>query len=357
MITATPIHELRHAQGDPSLVLDALPKGRLDFASSGRDALVRALRLVGVRAGGRVLLPSYICGSVVAAVEAVGGIPAFYPTAPTLTIDRTGFDEALAREDAQAAVVVHYFGAVDPQFDGISETLERRGVPMIEDCAHALFGARQGVPLGSRGSAAVFSPRKSLPMRDGGIVRVRGTDTFSCRETPSPTGARLPPRGLKDRLPLRVRGWLLSSRSVRLQRVAMDDRRPIEERPMSDASRRTLFSCDPRAIASRRRANATAAVRALEGAPHLRPLAGEPSGGDSPLGVPVLVRDRDEVAKRLYRRGLLFPIMWERIPDLPSRLSGGAHALSRTILLVPVHQDLEPSVVEQACQTLLRLAR
>ena len=66
---------LAHAPARASL-LD-LPAVR--FTTSGRAAIWHALRLIGLKPGDRVLMPSYHCMSMIAPVVLLGGEVEFYP--------------------------------------------------------------------------------------------------------------------------------------------------------------------------------------------------------------------------------------------------------------------------------------
>ena len=88
-------------------------------------------------------------------------------------------------------MVVHYAG-VACEMDAIAEIAVRRGIPIVEDNAHGLFGKYKGRPLGSFGCMATqsFHETKNFTCGEGGailindarfveraeIIREKGTD-------------------------------------------------------------------------------------------------------------------------------------------------------------------------------------
>ena len=135
------------------------------FYGFARRALTEALRLAGA-AGGRVLLPAFICRDLLSAVAAAGAEPAFYHTRPDLSPET----DPASWPDARAVLAVDYFGfpAALAPFEAYSR---RTGALVIEDAAHALFSRDAGGRLlGTRAPLGILSLRKSLPLPNGGVL-------------------------------------------------------------------------------------------------------------------------------------------------------------------------------------------
>lgn len=144
-------------------VLD-LPHVKL--VTSARFAIALALQELGVGAGDEVLVPAFHCVSMIEPVAWSGATPRLYPLDGNL---RVGLDE-LTRTDlsrVKAMLVTHYFGFPQPM-RAISAFCTERGIGLIEDCAHAMFGMADGKPIGSWGDFAAVSMMKFLPVYDGG---------------------------------------------------------------------------------------------------------------------------------------------------------------------------------------------
>lgn len=161
----------------------------LRFYSHGRNALAEALRLAGV-AGGSVLIPSFICRDLLAAVAAAGARPCWLP------LDAGFRPEAPPGRwpEARAVIAVDFFGW--PQdLAAYEEYARRTGAVIVEDAAHALFSrAADARLLGTRAPLGILSLRKSLPLPDGAALLAG--PAYGTR-LPPPLPHRAPGRRLK----------------------------------------------------------------------------------------------------------------------------------------------------------------
>ena len=135
------------------------------FYGYARRALAEALRLAGA-AGGRVLLPAFVCRDLLSAVAAAGAEPAFYGVRPDLSPDA----DPQRWPDARAVLAVDYFG-FPAELAPFESYARRTGAVVIEDAAHALFSKDAGGRLlGARAPLGLLSLRKSLPVPNGGAL-------------------------------------------------------------------------------------------------------------------------------------------------------------------------------------------
>lgn len=76
------------------------------------------------------------------------------------------------------AIMLMHYGGYPCDLDEIYALADARGIPIIEDCAHACGSTYKGQPVGSRGSLHAFSFHavKNLPMGDGGALTVRSEE-------------------------------------------------------------------------------------------------------------------------------------------------------------------------------------
>ncbi|HEX5126590.1 MAG TPA: DegT/DnrJ/EryC1/StrS family aminotransferase, partial [Rhodocyclaceae bacterium] len=137
-----------HALNGPRIaslpsVLDA-PHTQL--TTSGRAAIALALRVLDVRSGDRVLVPTYHCPTMIAPVVGCGGQPLFYPIDAQGNAD-IGWLEKADTRGVRALLAAHYFG-IPRSFSALRAFCDARGIALIEDCAHALFGRSEGRPIG-----------------------------------------------------------------------------------------------------------------------------------------------------------------------------------------------------------------
>ncbi|MEB3264114.1 MAG: DegT/DnrJ/EryC1/StrS family aminotransferase [Synechococcus sp.] len=143
--------------------------------NSGTDALILALRALGIGPGDEVITVSFSFFATAEAISAVGATPVFVDVDPaTYLIDLEQIEAAITPA-TRALLPVHLFGRpVD--MERICAIAAAHGLRVIEDCAQATGASWAGRPVGSWGDAGCFSffPTKNLGAAgDGGAVTCR----------------------------------------------------------------------------------------------------------------------------------------------------------------------------------------
>ncbi len=140
--------------------------------SSGTDALVLALRAVGVRPGQSVIVPNFGFFATPEAVSLIGATPRFVDIRKTdFTIDPAAVEAAIDSSTA-AILPVHLFGC-PADMQSIRDVAGRHGIAVVEDAAQSFGASENGLPTGGLGDAGCFSfyPTKILgAFGDGGMV-------------------------------------------------------------------------------------------------------------------------------------------------------------------------------------------
>ncbi len=148
--------------------------------NSGTDALILALRELGVRPGDEVITTPFTAIPTYAAIHHVGAVPVFVDIeADTFLMDLAQVDAAITPR-TRGVVPVHLFGnAVDVEALRAIVGVNRF---ILEDCAQAHGAEVRGRRVGSLGDAAAFSfyPTKNLgAYGDGGMVTTNDPDLAS----------------------------------------------------------------------------------------------------------------------------------------------------------------------------------
>ena len=141
------------------------------LTTSCTHALEMSMLLVDLAPGDEVICPAFTFVSTANAVALRGARPVFVDVRPdTLNLDERLLEAAITPR-TKAVIVVHYAG-VACEMDEILAIAARRGIAVIEDNAHGLFGHYKGRPLGSLGamSALSFHETKNLTCGEGGAL-------------------------------------------------------------------------------------------------------------------------------------------------------------------------------------------
>ena len=141
--------------------------------SSGTAALHVTLLGLGIGPTDQVAVPSYVCSAVLHAVRYVGAEPLLVDVDPTtFNVDPSHLRKVLTPR-TRAVIVPHMFGLPAD----LAELLEL-GLPVIEDCAHALGATYHDRPVGGWGDVAVFSfyATKMITTGEGGMIATNSAE-------------------------------------------------------------------------------------------------------------------------------------------------------------------------------------
>lgn len=127
-----------------------------------------------------VILAAYNFHVMPTMVRAADFIPVFIDIEPrTYNIDTKQLKQAIS-EKTTAILVTHMYG-LPADMDSILRLADKAGVPVIEDCAHALGATYKGRLVGTFGNAAIFSlsMSKPLPCGGGGMTAMRDPEMLA----------------------------------------------------------------------------------------------------------------------------------------------------------------------------------
>ncbi len=140
------------------------------MVDSGSNALYLAVKLLELRPGSEIILPSLTWVSCAQAVLLAGHVPVFADVEMDTNNLTAELIEAQITTRTGAVMVVHFAGKpVD--MDPILEL----GLPLIEDAAHAVSSSYKGRSCGTMGDVGIFSfdAVKNLTAGEGGGVAMR----------------------------------------------------------------------------------------------------------------------------------------------------------------------------------------
>jgi len=165
--------------------------------SSGTAALHLALRLVGVRPGDEVLVPTLTFCATANAVVYCGARPVFIDADPATwcmnpALVEQAFGARALGKRPRAVVTVDLYGQC-ADYDAISAVCAEHGVPIVEDAAEALgatYRARQAGSLGELGVLS-FNGNKIITTGGGGML-LTDRDEWAARARYLATQARDP---------------------------------------------------------------------------------------------------------------------------------------------------------------------
>ncbi len=345
------------------------------YVTSARVAIALALQRLGVGHGDRVLVPAYHCLSMVEPIVFCGAVPCFFPLTPKLEVPL----DALEHYDltgVRAILITHYFGF--PQaMQSICAFAHAHGIPVIEDCAHAVFGRADGRPIGSWGDYAAVSLMKFFPVYDGGclasatlplddLTLQRPSRRFEAKALlnsierglfyqrfPGVQAAAKTTLMVKDAMWRgfkRLRAGRNGTPHAYHDPAASEGVNGLDpawlDRRISFASQQLVEHLPVARIIARRRNNYQRLDSALRDLPDARPLFDALPDGVVPYVFPLLVERPERVFRRLKTDGV--PLFrWERLWNDEAALADPLSARYATeIFQLPCHQELTDADLE-----------
>ncbi|RMH59111.1 MAG: DegT/DnrJ/EryC1/StrS family aminotransferase [Candidatus Hydrogenedentota bacterium] len=146
--------------------------------ASGTDALMLALKALGIGPGDEVITVSYTFSATVTAIELTGATPRLVDIRPdSYTIDTRRIESAITAR-TRAIIPVHLYGQ-PADMDPILAIAKRKHLFVVEDCAQAHGARYKGRRVGSLGTVGAFSffPSKNLgSLGDAGACVTNDTD-------------------------------------------------------------------------------------------------------------------------------------------------------------------------------------
>lgn len=267
--------------------------------SSGRAALYQILKyLIRNKGIDHILLPDYLCSSVLVPVKALGLDFMFYPIDEHLELEPTSF-AGLYKKDS-AVLVINYFGLKDlsSQTKDIREIDEHATI--IEDDVQAYYEFKK--PLGDV-DFKFTSLRKTFAVPDGGLVKtkhqlqkVEAPNTFGQYKAAAALIKSMREGHFKDQIYLELfeKGESLIDSE--------------QECGMSQIAVKLYHALDEERVKIRRLNNAQYLVVQLDkiGIKPLLPL----TEGYVPLFIPIILNNRDVVRRMMFQNEIFCPVHW-----------------------------------------------
>ena len=315
--------------------LPSFPTKGTTFLNGGKACLTIICDYLREHGIHRVLLPAYLCPTIVNTLESCGLSCDYYNITPSFTIDTTDLERHL--HDKQAVYFINYFGfSPSPEILNYLCELKHAGRILIED------NAQSGFLTHTTGDFAFNSMRKLCPF-DGGYLK---TDYDLEPYLAAYTGRE------NHRLPL-IRQYRSQLRDYLFDDIG--DREALEalfelaesyyasdEVVLGDEEeRQQIEHLDWAGIKQLRRQNYTSLLKLISRNRAISPIFPSLQPDNMPLGLPVYIRGglRDQLNNYLGENGIGLTIHWEDLLKDP-RLNGNALAveMTRNILTLAIDQ-------------------
>ena len=294
--------------------------------NSGTDALILALRGLGIGPGDEVITVPNSFVATTSAIRMALAEPVFVDVGEDYTMDADAVETAVTPR-TRAILPVHLTGR-PADMDPIGRVAREHGLAVVEDAAQAVLAEYRGQRVGSFGAAGCFSlhPLKTLSAcGDGGIITTDDADLAESLRILRNLGQR----GRDD-----VSCWSGNSRLDSLQAAILLVKMPHLE-----------------SWTERRRQNAAAYFRALADLPEVQLPVQRPHEKPVYHTFVIQAQRRDELRDYVSRQGIGTAIHYPVPLHLHEAAAGMGHRRgsypvterqAEQILSLPIHQGLQP---------------
>jgi hypothetical protein len=301
-----------------------------------------------------VLLPAYLCHSMIQPFEEAGLHPQFYPVNADLSADLAEISRRV-HDDTAAVMIMHYFGFPQPADLVTAAAQAFPHLTIIDDRTHVLLNPPALLPANG---IAISSPRKWGPFPDLGIVEWPEADrspNLLDRGYDLPFAGRRIVGGLLRALYFAWPTETLRKASLASLRRADEilDRR-VRVCRGSPLSRLIWSHWDRARVVQRRRANYAYLLKHWP-LKEARPLFPALPDAVCPLGFPIRTAARDDLRRQLIARRIYPPVHWLRPPQVDPDQFPAAAALAAEELTLVIDQRYNlqamDHILETLCQT------
>ena len=310
------------------------------YVQSGRQALRLLSDLLWADGYRRLVLPGYLCASMVEPFETHAWIIDFSPLTDRLRPDRRAYDDlCLERPGETVVLVAEYFGR---SLSSDTRVAVKRcidlGAAVIEDRSHNLLDAYDPIATYTFGSL-----RKLLPVADGCFIQgLTSTPTLS-RQSVDPSGKGWRAMDLKsaevESDPDALRREYQAAEAE--FEVAMD------AAPISSRSLQEFSQFDFAAMSAARKSN----YRTLRELTQDMTVLNDDCAGGTPAYLVLEVTNPGAWQEQLADRGVFCPIHWPRPKQVPKQLQWRSDLIS-----VPVDHRYGPPDMERVARALTEVA-
>lgn len=269
------------------------------FYSSGRDALHAILESIKKRNINRILLPDYLCSSIVSTVITAGFEYEYYRLTDELLPD---YMHIGSKADKDAILIINYFGMqnLSESIKNIKEFYSESII--VEDDVQAFYSF---VDTDSLADYSFTSLRKWFAVPDGGPARSRHSDLLA------PCGRNCFGEIKLSGLVLKGLRKTLGNIDDTYLKLLKDGEELIDasiSSPCMEITKNVMERTDVKRLALVRKRNADLMISGLADM-GLTPII-KATSESVPFFIPLILEERDRVRRKLFEHNIFCPVHW-----------------------------------------------
>lgn len=307
-------------------------KGKyINLTGGAYFSILNILRNINLENSDKVLLPSYLCPSILKPFKKMNVNYQFYKINQILEID---LDDLYKKIDKHVKVIffINYFG-YSPAKIVIDELkkIQKQGIYLFEDCAQSFLPSSSSI-----GDFKFNSFRKFIPVDGGLLISNQNLKTSKKKKL----SKYFYIRHLARLLRYLNKSFSLQTTELFIRLIALSDKEKYyynEENSSFSYVDKALFSkFDINKIYVQRRNNFKKITKILKEKVIFNRLIDD----IFPLGVPIIINHRDRIRNGLIKKNIFCPIHWALTDEIDKKEFEESWYLSNHILTIPVHESI-----------------
>ena len=289
-------------------------KNEIYFYEKARVGFLNLLKQLKKTDDYTIFLPAYIGFSpnegsgIDDPVEEFNYKKEFYKMNQDINVDAEDLQKKIRNiSGSKILLIVHYFGYVDPNIEKIVSIAKDNNMVIIEDCAHAFYTDFIDKKCGNYGDFSIYSLHKMFPFDNGGMLKVNN-----------------------------------SKFNFKFESTKFYD----------------LFQYNIDSIASIRKKNAKIIYDNIKDIPEIKIIRNDFEC--TPQTFPILIDKsiKEKVYFKMNEYGYQIVALYFRmIPQIDEDEYKDSYKVSREVLNLPVHQDIQMSDLKEMCVILKNILK
>lgn len=308
---------------------EKFPNKHLTYTGGGYYSIIGILQQIDIKESQNVLLPSYLCHTILYPFQRLNINYRFYKITENLEIDTTDLTNKID-ENTRAIYFIDYFGF--PQKHNtiayLQKLKEEKHIILIQDLAQSFFSFNQ-----TFGDFAFNSFRKFLPIDGSIIISNEKICTKYEKSYSNYNFYRFKAQFLRY---LYVK-YNIGNSSSFLQQFQKADKAYYKKDLLkfNNFNRYLLSKYDIDTFSINRRDIAQIVFKLVKA----QMIYKEISMNIVPLGIPILVEKRNLVRKKLIERNIFCPVHWPLTDEIDKSEFPESWYLTNHLLTIPVRED------------------
>lgn len=303
------------------------------FLSSGQSAIRFILEDIDMKNNEYVLIPSYLCPTILYNFKDLGVKYKFYQVNSDLSIDLEDIYSKIHKNNIKAIFFINYFGFYHNEKTLLClEKLKNEGIIIIEDSVQMLWFEKKCFI----GDYVFNSYRKFLPI-DGAIVLSKKIESYDFKDDNYNSIIKL----------ARYKKTLFNKFKIGNEAEFLNLYEKAEQEyykrkdiiGMDNESKQLLSMIDYNFILKKRLENYCYLYDKLKENNEIKILYSKDSiKNNCILGMPIMIENRDSIRKKMREFNIYCPVHWNIVKEEWVNEYSGSKYLSKRILTLPIDQ-------------------